>query len=65
MALQQWQLDAFQQPAKQMCYSLNESPGDIVTSPSGDREPLWVLYAYRMAEHRVMLDCMRQFGLLP
>lgn len=62
MAIEQWQLATYQSAATAMCYQLNEDPNQPMRAVSGGDMPRWMLYAAKMAEHAVMVQCMRNHG---
>lgn len=65
MALEQWQLSTYQAAAMAMCNQLGEDPRESTLMPAPfplHEVPRWVLYAAKMAEHDVMVRCMRSSG---
>lgn len=64
MAFQQWEIAQFQNAAEQVCYRMNEMPYEHVQGADGEPVPRWVIVAQRMAEFRVMVDAMRQTGMM-
>lgn len=62
MAIDQWQLSTYEQAAVQMAYRLNENPFEPMDNMNPYSLPRWTGYARRMAEHDLMVRCMREYG---
>jgi hypothetical protein len=52
----------YQSAALEMCYRLGLDPYQPALNGG---PPQWVLYAERMAEHAIMVETMRNFGVHP
>ncbi len=64
MALQQWQVQQYQQAAIEMCYRIGVNPYEPTDGMTASSPPRWFEYAVRMAEHDAMVQVMRQVGWL-
>ncbi len=64
MALQQWQVQPYQQAAIEMCYRIGVNPHESTDCTTEGSPPRWLEYAVRMAEHDAMVQVMRKFGWL-
>lgn len=62
MPVQQWEVNNFQAQAEEMCRRLGEDPNQMLMDANGFHFPRWMNYATRMAEFRVMVEVMRNFG---
>ena len=61
----QWELMKYQQAAEAMCFRIGEYPHDTMMDEDGQPFQRWMINAKRMAEHVIMLEEMRNFGLAP
>lgn len=55
MALQQWQVQPYQQAAIEMCYRIGVNPHESTDCTTEGSPPRWLEYAVRMAEHDAMV----------
>ena len=62
MALQREEIFRFEAPAFAMCTILNVDPYAPFDILSANSPPQWFVYAQRMAEHEIMVRCMRESG---
>lgn len=62
--LQEWQLQQYQPAAQQMCVTRGEPPYETVYV-EGNSVPRWAVYAQQMSDLALMLQTMRQCGVLP
>lgn len=63
MAIQDWELAQYQGPAIEFVHRLGGDPNQMVEFPNGMHKPLWMNYAVRMYELRLMNELLRQFGM--
>mgnify|MGYP000953409440 FL=1 len=64
MAIQDWELVAYQGPATQLVYNLGGDPFKPTEFPDGTIKPFWMSYAVRMYEFRMVYDLLKQYGML-
>lgn len=62
MALQQWEVAKFESAAIELCNRLHVDPWGKIDPMAVDSPPQWFRYAVRMAEHKLMVETMRNFG---
>lgn len=61
--LESWQLDIYEQAARQMCMNLSENPDEkIGVTASGYVQARWMHRAEQLAEIRIGLEALRMFG---
>lgn len=58
-----WELSPYQFAAEKMCQRVGESPHELVQDAAGMQVPMWIGYAARMHELRLMAQLMRDAGI--
>lgn len=62
MAIQEWELQQYQQSAQHVIQRMGGNPFDPVEWPDGTIKPQWMMIAIRMHEMRLMQQALADYG---